>query len=55
MHIFIGLKLTGLNNVVSALTDQGILIIGAKERLPDGVTEFESFELPYLLHRITCS
>ncbi len=45
------LERAGFNNVVSALADPGILIIGAKERLPDGVTGLESFELPYVFQK----
>ncbi len=45
------LKLAGFNSVISALADPGILIIGAKEHLPEGVTGFESIGLPYVFQK----
>ncbi|MBC2714216.1 MAG: hypothetical protein HF978_02805 [Desulfobacteraceae bacterium] len=45
------LRRAGFKNVVSALADPGILIIGVKERLPEGVTGFGSVELPYVFKK----
>ena len=45
------LKLAGFENVISAMSDSGFLIIRAKERLPDRVPLLERFELPYVFRR----
>ena len=42
------LKQAGFLNAVSALSESGILVIGSKERLPEGVTGFDSEKLPYV-------
>ena len=45
------LKQAGFLNAVSALSETGILVIGSKERLPEGVTGFDSVELPYVFFK----
>jgi len=45
------LKLAGLKNIVSALTDTGILIIGAKDTLPEGFSGLKRSEVPYVLKK----
>jgi chemotaxis methyl-accepting protein methylase len=42
------LKMAGFKNVVSALKDAGILIIGGKDTLPKGGSGFEQLERPYV-------
>ncbi len=42
------LKMAGFKNVVSALTDAGVLITGSKDTLPKGVSGFKQLELPYV-------
>jgi chemotaxis methyl-accepting protein methylase len=42
------LKLAGFKNVVSALAETGVLIIGRKDTLPKGISEFKPLELPYV-------
>jgi len=41
--------MNGFKNVVSALADAGVLIIGGKDTLPKGISGFKQLELPYCI------